>query len=77
MTTSAVQLLAANTARWSALISNTSASATLYVGATSGVTTATGHPIAAGTSMTIGYNGTVYGIASSGTITVGASEIYV
>jgi hypothetical protein len=74
--TSAVQLLAANAGRRAALITNTSSTATLYVGSTSGVTTATGHPIPPLQSFKIGFTGTIYGIASAGTIAAGASDLY-
>jgi hypothetical protein len=73
---SATQLLAANSGRRVALITNTHATATLYIGTTSGVTTSTGHPLPAGTSMSISYSGALYGITASATITTGASEIY-
>lgn len=73
---SATPLLAANLGARARVLTNTHASATVFIGATSGVTTANGHPLAAGASMSITYTGTLYGITASATVTVGASEIY-
>ena len=73
---SATLILAANTLIRGRVLTNTHASATVYIGATSAVTTATGHPLTAGASMSIPYTGTLYGITASATVVVGASEIY-
>jgi len=50
-------------------------SATVFVGA-AGVTTAAGMPLAAGAAITINTTAAVYGIAASGTQTIGVLETY-
>jgi hypothetical protein len=50
-------------------------SATVYVGA-SGVTTSTGIPLAPGAALTLNTTAAVYGIAASGTQTIGVLETF-
>lgn len=66
---------AAGTGRIAATLYNTG-SQTVYVGATSGVTSATGLPLVAGGSLTINTQTAIYGVAASGTQTIGVLESY-
>ncbi len=75
-TGSGVQLLASNLGRRAALITNQDSTNPVYIGTTTAVTSATGHKLAAGLSMSITYNGVICAIATGGTVTVSASEIY-
>ncbi len=50
-------------------------SATVFYGP-SGVTTATGFPLPAGAAATISTTGALYGIAASGTQTIGVMETF-
>jgi len=50
-------------------------SATVYFGA-SGVTTTTGMPLPAGASATVNTQAAIYGIAASGTQTIGVMETF-
>lgn len=70
--TSAVELLAANTNRTSAVIR--AGSSDLTLGPTSGVTALTPATIPAGASMTIAHTGAVYGIRAAGTANAGVYE---
>ncbi len=65
---------AAGTGRIAATLYN-SGSATVYVGA-SGVTTSTGMPLPAGASITLNTTAAIYGVAASGTQTIGVTETY-
>jgi hypothetical protein len=49
---------------------------TVYYGASSSVTTSTGMPLAPGASVTLDTTAAVYGIAASGTNTIGVTETY-
>ena len=71
----ATLILAANSTRRSCLITNTSATINIYVGA-SGVTASTGQLIAPGNSLSMPVTGAVYGISASSTPTVTAIEAY-
>ena len=75
-TGASVQLLGSTPSRRVALITNSDATNKIFIGGTSGVTSGTGHPVAAGTSMSISYAGALWAISTGGTVLVGASEIY-
>ena len=77
--TAAAQIVAARagvagTGRIAATLHN-AGSATVYFGA-SGVTTTTGMPLPAGASATINTQAAIYGIAASGTQTIGVMETF-
>ena len=77
--TAAAQIVAARagvagTGRIAATLYN-AGSATVYFGA-SGVTTTTGMPLPAGASATINTQAAIYGIAASGTQTIGIMETF-
>ena len=77
--TSAAQIVAARagnqgTGRIAATLYN-AGSVTVYFGA-SGVTTTTGMPLPAGASATINTQAAIYGIAASGTQTIGVMETF-
>ena len=77
--TSATQIVAARpgaagTGRIGVTLEN-AGSATVYFGA-SGVTTTTGMPLPAGASATIDTQAAIYGIAASGTQTIGVMETF-
>lgn len=71
---SATQIIAANTSRSGVVITNPSASTTIYVG-TSGVTTSTGAILPPGSSLTLPVTSAVYGIVATGTQTVSYAEV--
>lgn len=74
-TTTATLLLAANANRVSALFTNNGAG-TVYVGPTSAVTTATGHPVATGQPFSDNSTTSAwYGIMASGTGDVRVTEV--
>lgn len=74
-TVGGTKIIGANSKRVAVTITNTGASA-VFVGA-SGLTTTTGHSIAAGASFTFqNFVGDVYGIVASGTVTVSYVEEY-
>ena len=70
----AARLGAAGTGRISVTLENTGA-ATVYFGA-SGVTTTTGMPLPAGAAASIDTQAAIYGIAASGTQTIGVLETF-
>ena len=77
--TAAAQIVAARTGvagtgRIAATLYN-AGSATVYFGA-SGVTTTTGMPLPAGASATVNTQAAIYGIAASGTQTIGIMETF-
>jgi len=77
--TAAAQIVAARvgavgTGRIAATLYN-AGSATVYFGA-SGVTTTTGMPLPAGASATVNTQAAIYGIAASGTQTIGVMETF-
>jgi len=74
--TSSALLVAGRTLRRQVVIRNTHASNTLYVGPTSGVTTANGHSIAAGGSLTLDTDAAIYAIASAVSTTVTVLETF-
>jgi hypothetical protein len=71
----ATLLMAARPTRRCALVTNSDATITIYVG-NAGVTASTGQPIKAGNSLTMPITGAIYAIAASGTPTAGFSEAY-
>lgn len=77
VTGTATLIVAARTGRASVTILNTGATA-IYLGPTSGVTTSNGMllPGVAGASITLPYNGAVYGITTTGTQAVTEYELY-
>jgi hypothetical protein len=75
VSTTAVQLTAAESdsrVGESVAVTNTHASATVYLGG-AGVTSSTGFPLVAGGSLSVDLDGTetLYGITASGSVTVG------
>ena len=80
VTTNATALCTAKTSRKAILISNNDASAVLYIGASSGVTTSTGTPIPAGQSFSDSgeycYTGIWYGIVASSTLNARVLDQY-
>lgn len=72
---SATLVLAANSTRRSALVTNMSATINIYVGP-SNVTTSNGQLIAPGNSLTIPATVAIYAISASSTPTVCATEVY-
>lgn len=76
VTTSPTLILSANSNRLSLIIVNSDASATLYIGDDSSVSISNGIPISAGSNLTEDSGGTkiwmgpVYGVSSTGTISV-------
>lgn len=67
----AALLAASSTTRQKLTVKNTSATATLYVGASAGVTSANGFPLGPGEGYTFeGTQAAIYAVASSGTIDV-------
>jgi hypothetical protein len=71
----ATSIFASRSTRRCALVTNTDAAITIYVGG-SGVTASTGQPIAPGLSLTIPTTAAIYAIAASGTPTAAGSEAY-
>jgi hypothetical protein len=71
---SATQLIGANAARRSVLITNNDASINIFIGGAS-VTVTTGHLLKAGLSMTLPYVGAVYAKAASGSPVASVSEV--
>lgn len=69
LSTTAAQVIAANTARHTVLVRNNDASISIYVGA-SGVTSATGLLLKAGESVEITTTAAVFAVSASGTPTV-------
>ncbi|MGH9523157.1 MAG: hypothetical protein ACRD3E_11565 [Terriglobales bacterium] len=73
--TTQTQLVGVRATRRAVMVVNTDASSRVYVGSAT-VTTATGHPIAPGASLTLAFVGALYAIADSGAPFVAVSEIY-
>lgn len=74
--TTATLIVAANTARKALIIQNADAAAAMFIGTSSGVTTANGYKVAAGASVTLSpSNNTWYGIVASGTVSANAIEV--
>jgi len=71
----ATQVLAARATRRAALVTNNDSAINVFVGLV-GVTTATGHKLAPGATMSIPYVGAIYAISASATPTASASEVY-
>ena len=71
----ATQLCAVRSTRRGVLITNNDASIAIYIGGAS-VTTATGHYLKAGASISIPTTAAVYAIAASGSPVASVSEIY-
>lgn len=71
----ATQIVGARTTRSGVLIINPSA-VIVYVGNTSGVTTANGAPIGPGNWITLPTTSAVFGISATGTNTVAFVEVY-
>lgn len=72
VTTSATLIKAVNLKRLNVCVTNTHATADLYVGANKAanlLTTSTGYKVPAGQSFTIENTDDVYGVASTGTLT--------
>jgi hypothetical protein len=74
VTSSGVLIIAANAARAGVIITNPSATLTVYIG-TSGVTTGNGFPLGPGANVTLPVVSDVYGITSSTSVTVGYLEV--
>lgn len=75
--TSSVVVADRKASRTSVIVYNNHASQILYLGTTSGVTTSTGLPVAAGASRVFDdYNGVLYGIASGATTDVRVFEVF-
>lgn len=74
ITSTATNIIAQNTARQGVVITNSSATITVYVG-TSGVTSSTGLPLTPGQAITLPTTAAVYAIASSTSGTVGYLEL--
>lgn len=66
---------AAGTGRVAVTLYNAGA-ATVYLGASTGVTTSNGMPLPAGASITLDTTAAIYGVAASGTQTLGVTETY-
>lgn len=73
--TTATLIIAANGVRQAVLITNTHATATVFLGVGLGVTTATGHALTAGSSITLPVGSPVYGIVAASTATVTYVEV--
>ena len=73
VTGSATQIVPAYSSRSGIVIVNTGAT-TVYIGETAAVTTATGFPVIAGTSVSFSTTGAVYGITSGGSCVCGFLE---
>lgn len=71
----ATQIVAANASRAGVVITNTSSTATVYLGKDNTVTTTTGQALLPGNSITLPVVGTVYGIVASSTQTVTYAEV--
>lgn len=71
----ATSIVAANATRRSVVITNNDAAIVIYIGK-SGVTSSTGHKLAAGQSFTMPFVGQIFGISASATPSVSYSEFY-
>lgn len=71
----ATLLKASNTTRRALLVTNNDAAIVVYVGVAA-VTSATGHKLAAGASITIPTTAAVYAISASATPSVSVTEVY-
>lgn len=69
-------ILAGRGMRTAVLLQNLHATQDLYVGPTSGVSTANGIKIAAGATMTLPFRGTIYGIATGAATDVRYWEVF-
>lgn len=72
----AAVVAAARATRAAVLVTNTDATNAVFLGATSAVTTSTGHKLAAGASISIPMSRDVYGITASATVVVCVTEVY-
>jgi hypothetical protein len=70
-----VQIIAARPTRRSALVTNTDASVSVYVG-NAAVSSSTGQLIKAGNSLTIPFTGAIYCVATTGRVVVTFAEAY-
>ena len=71
----AAQLMGARATRRSALVTNTDANTSVYVGGAS-VSTSNGQIIKPGNSLTIPFTGAIYCVSASGTVSVTWCEVY-
>lgn len=76
--TTATLIAAARSGRNAITVTNITGAQQVFIGATAGVTTATGTllPATVGASITLPYAGAVYGIASTAAQTVSVAETY-
>lgn len=74
--TSATSIVAANAARKALIIQNADATNPMFIGTTSGVTTANGYKVAAGASVTLSpSNNTWFGIVAATPVSANAIEV--
>lgn len=75
LTSVASQIVGVRATRRSVAIINLDSSATIYLGP-AGVTTSNGLAIPAGQSVSIPFTGAIYGVVSTGSVSVSFMEIY-
>jgi len=76
LSTTAAQIVASNTSRKGLVIKNIDSAIVVYLGTSSGVTSANGYPLSAGESVTLSASTSAwYGIAASSTPKVAAIEV--